>query len=161
MAYFPKKNIIMKPQVQQSTIDFVAGFEGFSASPYKDVNAYAIGYGFDYLNGVSVTANTPPMTIEEAKVILGEKLQAIGQFVNATISKVLNQDQFDAICDFVYNEGEGALLKSNLLKNLNANLPVIADNFVSWDEDEKGGQLTVDPVLLDRRTKEYALFLTI
>ena len=150
----------MKPTVQQSTIDFVAAFEGFSATPYKDVNTYAIGYGFDFLNGEPVTATTPSMTIEQAKVILGEKLQAIATFVNTTITKVLNQNQFDAICDFVFNEGEGALLQSNLLKNLNAGFPVIEDNFVSWDEDHKTGGLDVDPVLLARRQKEYALFLT-
>lgn len=153
-------NTIMKPTIQQSTINFVAGFEGFSATPYKDINAYAIGYGFDFLNNVAVTVNTPAMTVEQAKVILGEKLQAIGQFVNTTIHTVLNQNQFDAICDFVYNEGEGALLKSNLLKNLNTSSPVIEDNFVSWDEDHKSGNLAVDLVLLARRQKEYALFLT-
>lgn len=157
----PYLNTIMKPTIQQSTIDFVAGFEGFSATAYKDVNAYAIGYGFDFLNGIAVTAETPAMTMEQAKAILGEKLQTIGQFINTTVEKVLTQNQFDAICDFVFNEGEGALLKSNLLKNLNASLPVIEDNFVSWDEDEKKGTLVADPVLLARRAKEYALFLTV
>ena len=75
-------------------------------------------------------------------------------------SRLDPRSEFDAICDFVFNEGEGALLQSNLLKNLNAGFPVIEDNFVSWDEDHKTGGLDVDPVLLARRQKEYALFLT-
>ena len=141
----------MKPTVQQSTIDFVAAFEGFSATPYKDVNTYAIGYGFDFLNGEPVTATTPSMTIEQAKVILGEKLQAIATFVNTTITKVLNQNQFDALIDFGYNLGLGSLRTL-----LGHGIEQIPTQLARW-VDVQGKPYRV---LIARRAAEVRLWLT-
>lgn len=152
----------MKPTVEQSTIDFVCGFEGFSATPYSDSGKFAIGYGFDYLNGYPVTMETPPMTMAEAKVIVGQKLLDFEKQMYALISPsvTLTQNQHDALIDFVYNEGAGALQKSNLLKNINGHAPVTLENFTSWDEDQRSGKLAVDPVLTERRTKEYDLYVS-
>jgi lysozyme len=70
----------------------------------------------------------------------------------------INQDQFDALVDFAYNEGTNALQKSTLLKTLNNNLTdiQIVDNFFNWRFDngkEVGG-------LLRRRMSEALLYFT-
>ncbi len=70
----------------------------------------------------------------------------------------INQNQFDAMVDFAYNVGTGALQKSTLLKTLNNKLNdiQIVNNFFSWRFDngkEVGG-------LLRRRMSEALLYFT-
>lgn len=81
--------------------------------------------------------------------------------VNSCVNVPITQAQFDALVDFSYNEGIGALPRSTLLVELNAgNYGMAADHFLDWDKDMQGGQLVVDSDLLERRKKERTLFLS-
>lgn len=53
-------------------IDFLTGYEGFKANPYKDNDGnYVIGYGTKELaDGTPVTANTKPITKEQGRAAL-------------------------------------------------------------------------------------------
>lgn len=66
------------------------------------------------------------------------------------------QDEFDALVDFAFNLGIGALAGSTLLKKLNAgDIEGAADEFLKWDH--AGGKVLAG--LTKRRQGERALFL--
>lgn len=76
--------------------------------------------------------------------------------VNAHVTVPINQNQFDALCDFVYNEGEGDFVTSTLLRMLNAgNYADAATQFDRWDI--AGGVVIAG--LERRRNAEKALFM--
>lgn len=78
----------------------------------------------------------------------------------ATPGVTLNQNQFDACADFVFNEGIGRFMRSTLLKLLLAgDFDGAAAQFLVWDKMEEGGELVMSEGLLDRRKAEQALFL--
>jgi len=67
----------------------------------------------------------------------------------------LQQNEFDALVDFVFNLGRGAFAGSTLLKNLNAGqFDAAATQFDLWDH--AGGQVVAG--LLRRRQAEQAMF---
>jgi lysozyme len=68
--------------------------------------------------------------------------------VNRCVTVPLHQDEFDALVDFTFNAGCGALEGSNLLKDLNAgNYTSAADQFE--DRDHAAGKVVAG--LLRRR----------
>jgi len=68
----------------------------------------------------------------------------------------INQNQFDSLVDFAYNVGAKALLKSTLLRKLNAGDTTGASaEFAKW---VKGGGVTL-PGLVTRREAERVLFV--
>ena len=71
---------------------------------------------------------------------------------------VVNQNQFDALVDFQYNEKAGNLAKSTLLKKVlaNPNDPSIAKEFPKWN---LGGD-KVMPGLVIRRASEVKLYFS-
>jgi lysozyme len=67
----------------------------------------------------------------------------------------LSQNQFDALVDFVFNEGQGNFARSALLKLLNQkNYQAAACQFPAWCMAD--GQVL--PGLVTRRAAERALF---
>ena len=77
--------------------------------------------------------------------------------VNQHVTVELTQPQFDALVDFTYNEGCGALIESTLLKYLNAgNYGMAADHFLEWNKDQFG----FNEGLEARRKLEQAMFLS-
>jgi GH24 family phage-related lysozyme (muramidase) len=81
--------------------------------------------------------------------------------INAIVHVEITQPQFNALVDFVYNEGVGAPFGSTWLRLLNSGeYTGAADALLMWDKDKRGGVLVDDPVLLARRKKERALFLS-
>jgi lysozyme len=80
---------------------------------------------------------------------------AAAAYVNATVQVALQQAEFDALVDFVFNLGRGAFAGSTLLKHLNAGqFDAAATQFDLWDH--AGGQAVAG--LLRRRQAETALF---
>jgi lysozyme len=76
--------------------------------------------------------------------------------VNKLVKVELTQNQFDALCDFVFNVGAGAFATSTLLKKLNAgDYQGAADQFGRWVY-AKGKLL---PGLVKRRKAQAELFL--
>jgi lysozyme len=70
------------------------------------------------------------------------------------ITSHTNDSQRAAIVSFAYNVGLGALLKSTLLKKVNANPndPTIADEFERWD---MAGGKHVKGILRRRRSESW------
>ena len=89
--------------------------------------------------------------------MLERDLAAAVACVNRAVTSGINQNQFDALVDFVFNLGCGSLLSSTLLRQVNAgDFTAAAQQFLLWDH--AGG--VVVPGLLERRRAELQLFQT-
>jgi lysozyme len=139
-------------------IALIKSYEGFRSKPYLDsVGVPTIGYGTTfYSNGNKVTLKDAPISEATATIYLKEFLSHYEKFVDSILRDDVNQNQFDAILDFAYNEGIGSLKSSTLLKkiNLNPNDPSIRKEFMKW---VKAGGVVL-PGLVKRRTEEANLY---
>jgi lysozyme len=103
---------------------------------------------------------TPGLKIAQSRAdaLLAEDLARSAQIVNSLVHVYLNQNQFDALCDFAFNVGAGNFRSSTLLRLVNAgNLAAAADQFARWNL--AAGK--VMPGLVKRRAAERALFLSL
>lgn len=127
-------------------------FEGCKLTAYQDVvGIWTIGYGHtgrDVYKGLTITQN-------QATALLLKDVQTSADCVNRLVGVPLQQDEFDALVDFVFNVGTGNFSTSTLLKLLNAgDFEGAAGQFERWD---KAGGVVVAG-LLRRRKAEEALF---
>lgn len=139
-------------------VNLAKSFEGFKTHPYLDsVGVPTIGYGTTYyLDGTKVTMHDPDVTEDQACHLLLAKLGTFSDQVVKMVSVPINQNQLDALTDFAYNVGPGALHSSTLLKLLNAgDVSGAADQFLVWN---KAGGVAVAG-LTRRREAERSLFL--
>jgi lysozyme len=127
-------------------------FEGLRLTSYQDqVGVWTIGYGH---TGPS-THGGQTITQDQADQLLRSDISAAVTCVNNAVTGAINQNQFDALVDFVFNLGCHALLTSTLLRDVNAGqFAAAAAQFLAWDH--AGG--VVVPGLLARRQAEAALF---
>lgn len=139
---------------------FIERNEGCSLGAYWDVDGWSIGYGH---HGAGVTEGLQ-ITREQADTLLAHDLVWVEAAVSSEISATLTQNQFDALADFVYNEGAAALRTSTLARLINAGVTDpdrIKMAFAMWHLSRNaGGDLVDNPALLARRQAEAALFLT-
>ena len=128
-------------------------FEGCRLDPYVcPAGKLTIGYGH---TGADVKEG---MRIDQAKAdqFLMSDLASAQNTVNAMVEVPLNQNQFDALCDFVFNCGAGNFKSSTLLKLINQKKFDEAKlEFARWN---KGGGKVL-PGLVARRAAEAALFV--
>jgi len=127
-------------------------FEGLELTAYQDsVGVWTIGYGHtgaDVQPGMAITQG-------DAQALLAEDVAASVAGVNAAVSVDLEQYQFDALVDFAFNLGVGALRSSTLLKLVNAgDVAGAAGEFGKWVY--AGGKVL--PGLVRRRAAEAAMF---
>jgi lysozyme len=139
-------------QYGKTGLTLTESFEGLKLTAYRDVcGVWTIGYGH---TGPDVH---PGMTITQAEaeeLLLADVAHAVAT-VNRCVTVKLNQDQFDALVDFAFNAGCGALEGSTLLKDLNAgDYAAAADQFEEWDH--AGDKVVAG--LLRRREAEATLF---
>ncbi|WP_442323775.1 lysozyme [Cernens ardua] len=136
----------------QRGLDLVENAEGLHLRAYQDgVGVWTIGYG--HTRGVR-----PGMVITaaDAQAYLRSDLNAAERAVNTLVTVDINQNQFDALVDFTFNLGAGALAGSTLLRRLNdGDYDGAADEFGLWVHAGRKIELG----LVKRRSAEKALFL--
>lgn len=127
-------------------------FEGCRLSAYQDqVGVWTIGYGH---TGPDVTPDLT-VTLGQAEALLAQDVEGAAACVNNVVAIQLNQNEFDAIVDFVFNLGAGAFTGSTLLRDLNGgDFAAAAAQFDCWDH--AGGAVVAG--LLRRRQAETDLF---
>jgi lysozyme len=127
-------------------------FEGCQLEAYQDpVGKWTIGYGH---TGPDVYAG---LKIDQARADQFLMLDLLGaqSTVNNLVEPQLNQNQFDALCDFVFNVGAKAFQNSNLLTLININkFDDATVEFAKWNK--AGGKVL--PGLTKRRAAEAELF---
>jgi len=135
-------------KTSQKGLTLVESEEGLRLQTYLDtVGRATIGYGHLILSGESYTNG---ITQAEAQSILAIDIEKVENALNA-LELNLNQNQFDALIDFGFNLGTGAL--KQLLGHGLAQLPT---QIVRWDH----AGANVSGPLLKRRQTELALFQT-
>lgn len=133
---------------------FIKEKEGLRLEAYRcSAGVLTIGYG--HTAGV-----VPGMKIDlmQAEKFFLEDLQEKAEaVVNRLVKVPLTQGQYDALVSFTFNLGAGNLMKSTLLKLLNAgDYGGAAGQFERWNKS--GGKITAG--LVKRRKEEKEMFLT-
>jgi GH24 family phage-related lysozyme (muramidase) len=130
-------------------------WEKFRPNVYADSNGNAtIGWGHLIHYGPPTDADRKQwgtMTKSEADALFAKDSAFAVNAVQALVKQPLNQHQFDALVDFVFNVGTANFQSSTLLRDLNAGrLNRVPDDLRMW---VVGG-----PGLKTRRDDEVALF---
>lgn len=133
--------------------------EGWSAKPYLcPAKVPTIGFGSTvYENGERVKLSDPVIDKERGRQIVHAHFnREVYPTIEKHVKVQLNQNEFDALCDLIYNIGAGNFRLSTLLRKLNANDRLgAAAEFKKWNMG--GGKVL--PGLVRRREKEEKLFL--
>ena len=134
----------------------VKEFEGLRLKAYKCPAAvWTIGYGHTSAAGAPIVNPDLVITKDEAEEVLARDMEQYEEGVRKYVKVDLTQGQFDALVDFAYNAGVGALQKSTLLKKVNAEkIDEVPAEFMKWT---KGGGKEL-PGLVRRRRAEVKLW---
>jgi len=136
----------------QNCVAITKQFEGCQLTSYQDpAGVWTIGYGH---TGAEVREG---LTIDQgyADRLLMMDLLWAQKVVNDSVKAQLNQNQFDALCDFVFNCGSSNFRSSTLLKLINnEKFDEAVREFAKWNKS-RGKVL---PGLTARRAAEAALF---
>jgi lysozyme len=137
-------------------LDLVKEFEGLRLKAYKcPAGVWTIGYGHTSSAGKPIVDAELVITKEQAEDILKRDLTQYEDGVKRLVQIGITQNQFDALVDFAYNAGVGALQKSTLLKKVNAGkFDEVPAEFMKWT---KGGGKEL-PGLVRRRRAEVKLW---
>lgn len=140
----------------ENAYNLVKQQEGCCLTSYNDTGGTpTIGYGhtFHVYPGQIISQ-------AEANQLLVDDMQNTARWINDLVIVDLTQNQFDALCDFVFNEGAGNFQKSHLLTLINlGNLTAAAGQFSRWIYSEVDGKEVILEGLVRRRAAEKALFL--
>jgi lysozyme len=139
--------------ISDDGLSMLKAFENCELTAYPDQEGVmTVGWGHtgsDVYDGLTITQ-------DQADQLLANDLRIFENWVNKLVTVELNQSQFDALTDFTFNEGEGHLQMSTMLKQINANdFTDAALQFIRWDI--AGGK--VDDGLLRRRQAEREMFV--
>ena len=142
--------------ISSNGLALVKEFEGLRLTSYKcPANVWTIGYGHTSAAGDPKVKAEMVITKEEADQILKRDMDQYEEGVRRLVKVKINQGQFDALVDFAYNAGVGALEKSTLLKKVNAGkFSEVPAEFMKWT---KGGGREL-PGLVRRRRAEVKLW---
>lgn len=117
-------------KASERLISKIKSVELLRLDAYLDLKGGVWTIGWGHTGGVK---KGDRITSEKADELLAKDVAVAEKAVNA-LSLDLSQNQFDALTDFVYNAGEGALKKSTLLKRIRegADTLVIQSEFRRW-----------------------------
>jgi lysozyme len=153
--------------VSDNLIKLIERYEGFSAKPYKcPAGKWTIGLGstFYFDTKKSVTQNDKPITHDEAvRLAKGHINSIFAPLCDKLCKDDLNQNQFDAVVDFLYNAGatykdsNGKQQYYKLFKHINSNMSE-KDLTIYWQKlCITGGGKPLNG-LIKRRAEEVSLF---
>lgn len=142
----------------QKGIDFIIKEEGIVLKPYLDsVKKPTIGVGSTYWeDGRPVSMSDKPITRDRAILLFKTTLKRYEAQVNKSITRPINQNQFDACVSLCYNIGTNGFSSSTVAKKVQLNPcdPDIRQWFEAWRN--AGGK----PILLARRKREANLYFS-
>ena len=145
-------------RISQKGIDLIKYFtECNLSSYYNTANVLAIGYGH---TGKDVKRNIK-ITKEQAEALLQNDLAHVEYMLNVRFvgDLKLKQNQYDAVCSFVYSIGVHAFLKSTMFALLmKKDYENASNQFARWNKVIKDGRKEVSQKLTTRRIAEKELF---
>lgn len=141
--------------VSDALVQFIENWEGWVATPYTDSGGtWTIGFGHTFK---PPWTGPNPMTREQGEAMLKSDLASYINSVKSIFSDfTLTQNQFDAMVDFVYNLGAGALRGSTLESDIrnHASSDKLKADFEEYSHVH--GQVLAG--LVHRRDGEWAMF---
>lgn len=140
-------------KTSQNGLNLIEQSEGVRLTAYRDsVGILTIGYGHTGNVAVGETCS-----LQQANEWLQQDVAGAEFVINKVVTAPLNQNQFDALVDFVFNLGAGNFQSSTLLRLLNSGDYQGASNeFPKWNH--AGGVVLAG--LTTRRLAEQKLFDT-
>lgn len=145
-------------RITENLIKILKEEEGYSSKVYKcPAGKWTIGYGSTFWeNGKPVKEGEGPIDEARARKLVDAHFEReVYPAIDSLVKVKLTQNQFEAICDLVYNIGAGNFGSSTLLKKLNAkDFEGASKEFPKWNMG--GGKVL--PGLERRRKKEQDLF---
>lgn len=145
--------------ISDKIFNFIGSWESFTPVAEWDYKQYSIGYGSGYnWDEKRPVQKGDVIDKETAKRWLLKEAEQEFDFVKRVVKVPINDNQLIALASFSYNVGEGAVLKSTLLKLLNSghNFPAVASEFDKW---VYAGGVKLKG-LVNRRAAEKKLFLS-
>tara|TARA_R110002012_G_scaffold134615_1_gene288047 strand:- start:1444 stop:1911 length:468 start_codon:yes stop_codon:yes gene_type:complete len=141
-----------KMNISKEGLSLIKKFEGCELEAYLcPAGVWTIGYGHtkDVKEGDKINK-------EEADYLLQEEMIEYESYINDFVEVPLNQNQFDALCSWVYNLGPTNLKNSTMLKVLNEEKYVdVPQEIKRWN---KAGGEVLDG-LIKRREAEAKMFV--
>jgi lysozyme len=136
--------------------DFTAAWEGSRLVPYQDGAGYwTIGRG----HKMQPTDPHVAITLDEQDALFVGDLLYAADGVARLIFMPLPQCKFDALVDFAFHFGLGALAGSTLRKRVNGGyFDDAAAEFGKWNNERVNGVLVPDPGLTKRCSADRAIF---
>jgi lysozyme len=143
-------------QINSKGLDLIKKSEGLKLVAYQDqAGVWTIGYG--HTKGVFRGMN---ITEAQAEAFLLDNIANACRAVETYVKVTLTDNQFAALVDFTFNEGDGALEHSTLLRLLNSGDFIgAAQQFLVWDKIHEDGRVVESSDLKLRRQSEQVLFL--
>lgn len=139
-------------------LDFIMKEEGLVLHPYLDARGIpTIGIGSCYWeDGRKVSMSDKPITQDRALDLFSYTLKRYEAQVNKSITRPINQNQYDACVSLCYNIGTAGFASSTVAKLIQANPcdPNIKHWFEAWRF------ATGKPILSARRKREVKLYFS-
>ena len=135
----------------------IEAFEGARLLAYVDCSGIlTIGYGHTSAAGAPVVRLGMRLSAKDADEVLARDLDRVESGLSGVLRGACLQREFDALVDFAFNVGLGALRSSSLLRAFNRGDKSNAANaFLFWNRSRG----RVAPGLTRRRQAERAWFL--
>ena len=132
--------------------DFIRQHEGLRLDQYYDRIGYAIGYGMHTWQGLPVTLTHPSsVTAADIEEEFATQLAVYARIVTRSVCMPLTVPMFDALVSVAWNTGR---VNASIVQKADLGHPVdVADFLVT--ATTHGQQ---NPVLADRRLREYIMF---
>lgn len=150
-------------QFSQLFLDIRAHFEGLKFKAYQDsAGIWTIGIGTTIYPDGSKVKQGDVCTVEQAYAYAQAASDKVQIVLNHTLPEGLNNAQFDALGDLVYNIGEGQWRTSTIHRIVqdpaNLDYDKIDAAFMMWDKAHVDGKLQEVDGLKRRRKCESFLF---
>ena len=137
--------------ISEEGIELIKNFEGCELKSYQDsVGVWTIGYGH-----TKEVKEGDEINQEHAEFMLTEEMPEYEGYINNMVKVPLEQNQFDALCSWVYNLGPTNLKNSTLLTVLNQErYKEVPQEIKRWN---KAGGVVLNGLIV-RRQAEALLF---
>lgn len=143
--------------VSSNLVEFIENHEGFSATPYRGVDAQNLTIGYGHVIQPSELSKYTTLTKDQAETLLMNDLNTdVSSVQNEFQNLNLSQNQYDALVDLSYNLGQNIWDGIDLTTDIKAgaSADVIKIDFECLDSCNG----TVVQGLVNRRNDEYEMF---
>lgn len=122
-------------EYSKTGLQLTESFESCRLSAYQDSGGkWTIGWGTTYYPNGKPVQRGDTITQLQADSYIIQKYDDISYFLNRLLLVSVTQQEFDALCDFIYNVGTENFAHSSLLRYINSsNFTEAANEFDKWD----------------------------